>query len=333
MHVREILRRGWQMIEKIQQAYGGSGMTAYITHTACLGHNMGEGHPEGPERLAAIKDRLMAAQVFDFLNQVEAPSVSASQLARVHPPKYIEYLESVQPAVGTYRVDTDTAMNSGTLSAARHAAGAVVKAVDMVMNKQAPNAFCAIRPPGHHAETRKAMGFCFFNNIAVGAMHAIAKHGIERVAILDFDVHHGNGTEEIFKNDERVMLLSLFQHPFFPYCGDTPIGNNPNIVNTPLKSGTKGEEVREVVADLWRYKLDEFQPQIIFISAGFDGHLEDDMGNFGLVDADYKWITERIVKWAQTLCDGRIVSVLEGGYELSPLSRSVAVHVQALVDA
>lgn len=321
------------MAQNFLQGISHRGMTAYITHSSCLGHNMGEGHPEGPERLAAIKDRLMAAQVFDFLNQVDAPEVTHVQLARVHPPKYLEYLESVQPSVGTYRVDTDTAMNSGTLAAAKHAAGAVIKAVDMVMNKQAPNAFCAIRPPGHHAETRKAMGFCFINNIAIGAMHAIAEYDLQRVAILDFDVHHGNGTEEIFKDDERVMLLSLFQHPFFPYCGDKPIGRNQHIVNTPMRSGTKGDEVREVVADLWRYKLEAFQPEMIFISAGFDGHLEDDMGNFGLVEADYKWITERIVKWAKTMCDGRIVSVLEGGYELSPLARSVAVHVQALVDA
>lgn len=333
MHLIKILRRGWKMTQDLLHSMSHRGMTAYITHTACLGHNMGEGHPEGPERLAAIKDRLMAAQVFDFLNQVDAPEVNAMQLARVHPPKYIEYLEAVQPSVGTYRVDTDTAMNSGTLNAARHAAGAVVKAVDMVMNQQAPNAFCAIRPPGHHAETRRTMGFCFFNNIAIGAMHAIAEYGLERVAILDFDVHHGNGTEEIFKNDDRVMLLSLFQHPFFPYCGDKSIGNNPNIVNTPLKSGSKGDQVREVVASVWKSKLHQFKPQLILISAGFDGHLEDDMGNWGLVEADYKWITECIIDWANELCEGRIVSVLEGGYELSPLARSVAVHVQALAEA
>lgn len=309
------------------------GMTAYITHGKCLEHNMGEGHPEGPERLAAIKDRLMASQIFDFLHEIEAPEVSDIQLSRVHTPRYLSYLESVQPHVGTFRVDTDTAMNSATLNAAGHSAGAVIKAVDMVMKKQAPNAFCAIRPPGHHACSDKAMGFCFFNNVAVGAMHAIAEHGLERVAILDFDVHHGNGTEEIFKDDERVMLLSLFQHPFFPYSGDKALGSNPNIVNTPLKSGTHGQEVREVVADLWQYKLEEFQPQMVFISAGFDGHLEDDMGNFGLVEADYKWITERIVKWSKKWCDGRIVSVLEGGYDLSSLARSVAVHVKVLADA
>ena len=300
------------------------------THPACLLHDPGPEHPERPARLEVVLEALRGQH--GDADWREAPIVKLGDLRRVHDDALVH--EVLEADVTGYRMlDPDTVMCPASRASALRAAVAGVAAVDAAMSGEDRAAFCAVRPPGHHAETRKAMGFCFCNSIAVGAMHAIAEHGIERVAILDFDVHHGNGTEEIFKNDERVMLLSLFQHPFFPYCGDTPIGNNPNIVNTPLKSGTKGEEVREVVADLWRYKLEEFQPQIIFISAGFDGHLEDDMGNFGLVDADYKWITERIVKWAQTLCDGRIVSVLEGGYELSPLSRSVAVHVQALVDA
>ena len=316
--------------------------TGYYSHSLFRKHEMGPGHPECPERLSAIEDRLLISGVFDALERIDAPQATWEDIELAHDRMYVaslrglteRLLEEQQAGGPDYaQIDTDTSINAFTFAAARHSAGAALAATDAVLSGELENAFCAIRPPGHHACRDKAMGFCFFNNVAIAALHAVNRRNLERVAVIDFDVHHGNGTEEIFKNDERVMLLSLFQHPFFPYCGDTPIGNNPNIVNTPLKSGTKGEEVREVVADLWRYKLDEFQPQIIFISAGFDGHLEDDMGNFGLVDADYKWITERIVKWAQTLCDGRIVSVLEGGYELSPLSRSVAVHVQALVDA
>ena len=310
-----------------------TGMTAFITHPACFGHNMGEGHPEGPERLAAIKDQLMAAQLFDFLQEVAAEEVTDIQLSRVHPPRYIQYLESVSPTVGTFRVDTDTAMNSGTLMAARYSAGAVVRAVDLVMQGKAPNAFCAIRPPGHHAESEKAMGFCFFNNIAIGAMHAIAEYHVQRVAIVDFDVHHGNGTEEVFKDEPRVMLLSSFQHPFFPYCGDKPIGTNPNIINVPMKSGTRSAEFRDMVADLWLPKLNEFQPELLMISAGFDAHLEDDMGNFGLVESDYAWVTQHLLRTAQLHCQGRVVSVLEGGYELSSLARSVVAHVKVLADA
>ena len=248
----------------------------------------------------------------------------------MHPDRYIRYLESVSPSVGTYRVDTDTAMNSGTLKAARYSAGAVVKAVNMVMDGKVPNAFCAIRPPGHHAESEKAMGFCFFNNVAVGAMHAIAEHRLSRIAIVDFDVHHGNGTEEIFQDDERIMLLSSFQHPFFPYCGDKPLGSNPNIINVPMPSGTRGDAFREMVQNNWMPRLHEFQPELVFICAGFDAHLEDDMGNFGLVEADYAWVTEQLMQIAQLYCQGKIVSVLEGGYELSPLARSVAAHIKVL---
>lgn len=310
-----------------------TGMTAYITHPACFGHNMGEGHPEGPERLSSIKDQLMAAQLFDFLQEVEADEVTDIQLSRVHPPKYLRYLESVAPHTGTFRVDTDTAMNSGTITAMRYAAGAVVKAVDMVMKGKAPNAFCAVRPPGHHAESEKAMGFCFINNIAIGAMHAIAEYHLQRILIVDFDVHHGNGTDEIFKDDDRVMLLSSFQHPFFPYSGDKPLGKNPHIINVPMPSGTKGLDFREMVMEKWLPKIEEFRPELVMISAGFDAHIEDDMGNFGLVEADYTWVTQHLLRQAQLHCQGRLVSVLEGGYTLSPLARSVAAHVRVLTEA
>ncbi|NWK78323.1 histone deacetylase family protein [Aquitalea sp. LB_tupeE] len=307
-----------------------NGLTAYITHSVCLQHNMGVGHPECPERLIAIKDQLMAAQIYDSLHEVEAPEVTEQQLARVHPPRYVEYIEACAPSVGTFRMDPDTAMAPGTLPAARRAAGAVIKAVELVCEDKAPNAFCAIRPPGHHAEHDKAMGFCFFNNIAVGIAHALSTYKFERIAVIDFDVHHGNGTEDIFRDDPRVMMVSIFQHPFYPYCGDNPAG--ANMVNVPLKAGSTGREFREVVENVWLPSLHDFKPQMIFISAGFDAHREDDMGSLGLVEADYEWVTRHLMQIADQYADGRIVSVLEGGYDLSSLARSVTAHVKVLSD-
>ncbi|GAB2950593.1 histone deacetylase family protein [Aquaspirillum soli] len=307
-----------------------SGLTAYITHSDCMLHNVGDMHPECPQRLVAIRDQLMASQIFDSLHEVEAPEVTDEQLARVHTPRYLEYLEMSQPLTGTFRVDPDTALMPNTLKAARRAAGGVVKAVDMVCQGQAPNAFCAIRPPGHHAESSKAMGFCYFNNIAVGIRHALAVHGLERAAVIDFDVHHGNGTEEIFRDDPQVMMASIFQHPFFPYSGDVPMG--PNMVNIPMKAGSTGADFRDAVMDGWLPRLREFKPQILFISAGFDAHREDDMGMMGLVEADYEWVTRQLLKFADEYCEGRVVSVLEGGYDLSALGRSVTAHVRVLTD-
>jgi len=306
------------------------GLTAYVTHPECLQHNMGVGHPECPERLTAIRDQLMASQIFDTLQEVEAPEVTEQQLARVHPPRYVEYIESHVPATGTFRLDPDTAMSPGTLKAARRAAGAVVKAVELVCEEKAPNAFCAIRPPGHHAESAKSMGFCFFNNLAVGVAHALTHYKIERVAIIDFDVHHGNGTEEIFCNDPRVMMVSIFQHPFYPFCGDQPRG--PNMHHVPLRAGSAGREFRAAVESAWLPELHAFQPQMLFISAGFDAHREDDMGSMGLVESDYEWVTRHLVQIADIYCQGRIVSVLEGGYDLSALGRSVTAHVRVLSD-
>ncbi|RXZ44900.1 histone deacetylase family protein [Crenobacter cavernae] len=308
-----------------------TGMTAYLTHPDCLKHDMGAGHPECPERLTAIRDQLMAARLFDFLQQVDAPEVSREELARVHAPRYIDYLESCSPEVGTFRLDPDTAMSPGTLLAARRAAGAVVHAVDLVCEGAAPNAFCAVRPPGHHAESARAMGFCFFNNVAVGVAHALAAHKLERVAIADFDVHHGNGTEDIFKDDERVLMVSTFQSPFYPYSGDVPLG--ANMHNVPLRAGSGGREFRDAVEHEWLPALHAFQPQMIFVSAGFDAHREDDMGSLGLTEADYEWVTRHLVQIADLYCQGRIVSVLEGGYELSALARSVVAHLRVLSDA
>lgn len=307
-----------------------TGLTAYITHPECLQHNMGAGHPECPERLIAIRDQLMASQLYDGLQEVEAPEVTEQQLARVHPPRYVEYIEASVPSIGTFRVDPDTAMSPGTLKAARRAAGAVVKAVELVSEDKAPNAFCAIRPPGHHAESAKSMGFCFFNNVAVGVAHALSHYKFERVAIVDFDVHHGNGTEEIFQHDPRVMMVSIFQHPFYPYCGDKPLGHNMH--NVPLRAGSGGREFREAVEHIWLPQLHAFQPQILFISAGFDAHREDDMGSIGLVEADYEWVTRHLVQIADLYCQGRVVSVLEGGYDLSSLGRSVTAHIRVLSD-
>ena len=307
-----------------------SGLTAYVTHPDCALHNVGDAHPECPERLTAIKDQLMASQIFDSLHEVEAPEATDEQITRAHPPRYLEYLELSQPVTGTFRVDPDTAMMPYTLRAARRAAGGVIKAVEMVCEGKAPNAFCAIRPPGHHAESAKAMGFCYFNNVAIGVRHALNHYELERAAIIDFDVHHGNGTEEIFRDDPQVLMASIFQHPFFPYCGDQPMG--ANMCNIPLKAGSGSTEFRDAVIDGWLPRLREFKPQILFISAGFDAHREDDMGMMGLTEADYEWVTRQLVKFAKEYCEGRIVSVLEGGYDLSALGRSVAAHVKVLTD-
>ncbi|MBV1774992.1 histone deacetylase family protein [Burkholderiaceae bacterium DAT-1] len=288
---------------------------------------MGSHHPEAPARLAAIQDRLMSAGVWDFLDHHEAPLATPEQLARVHAPSYIEHLENTSPAHGIAHVDPDTAMTPHTLRAALRGAGAVCKAVELVMDGQARNAFCATRPPGHHAESKRAMGFCFFNNVAVGAAWAL-KLGAQRVAIADFDVHHGNGTEEIFHDNDRVLMVSTFQHPFYPYSGDVPMG--PNMVNVPLKRACRSEGFRNAVTEQWIPALDAFKPDLILISAGFDAHIEDDMGSIGLVEDDYAWVTRQLMDVADRHGNGRVVSTLEGGYDLSSLSRSVTAHIKEL---
>jgi acetoin utilization deacetylase AcuC-like enzyme len=304
------------------------GITAYLTHSACTLHDMGQGHPECPGRLAAIQDRLIAAQLWDFLLHVDAPAATTAQLMRVHDEAYIERLTTMLPGHGYVHIDPDTAINRFSLLAAYHAAGAGIKAVDLVMQRKAANAFCAVRPPGHHAERNRAMGFCLFNNLAVAAAHAMAEYGIERVAIVDFDVHHGNGSEDIFCTDPRVLMVGFFQHPFFPYSGDEPRG--PNMLNVPLPRATTGVQFREMVVEKWLPALDVFAPQFIFVSAGFDAHLEDDMSSMGLVEADYAWVTRQIKQVARKHAQGRIVSMLEGGYDLSALGRSVAAHIKEL---
>ncbi len=304
--------------------------TAFITHRDCWKHDMGAHHPECPERLGAIQDRLIAAGLDLYLTFHDAPLAEMEQLLRAHPRSYIESLEASSPQHGIVHVDPDTAMSPGTWQAALRAAGAGVLATDLVMKKEAPNAFCAVRPPGHHAERAKAMGFCFFNNLAVAARHATEAWGLKRVAIIDIDVHHGNGTEEIFAGDEKVLMVSTFQHPFYPYCGtENPA---PNMCNVPLKAGTRGEGFREVVSEVWLPRLREYAPELIFISAGFDAHYEDDMGSLGLLESDYAWVTGQLMAVAKETAQGRIVSMLEGGYSLSALARSVSAHIKVLAD-
>jgi acetoin utilization deacetylase AcuC-like enzyme len=304
--------------------------TAFITHRDCMLHDMGSHHPECPERLSAINDRLIAAGLDLYLSFHDAPQAEIEHLTRAHPREYVEEILSVVPVNGIHHLDPDTAMCPGTVKAALRAAGAGVLATDLVLGGEVENSFCAVRPPGHHAERAKAMGFCFFNNVAVAAHHALEKHGLKRVAVIDFDVHHGNGTEDIFAGDQRVLMVSTFQHPFYPYSGtDNPAAN---MLNVPLPAGTRGDGFREVVESKWVPALDEFKPEAIFISAGFDAHYEDDMGSFGLLEADYAWVTGELKKVAKRHSNGRIVSILEGGYSLSALGRSVAAHIKVLAD-
>lgn len=304
--------------------------TLFVTHGACRLHDMGSHHPECPARLAAIEDQLIASGLMDHLNRAEAPKATAAQLERVHDAAYLNSIEDAAPAAGWVQLDPDTAMNPHTLDAAWRAAGAGVLAVDRVMAGEADNAFCSVRPPGHHALRQRAMGFCIINNVAVAAAHALEHHGLERVAIVDFDVHHGNGTEEIFTGDERVLMVSTFQHPFYPYSGTQ--GRSARMVNIPLAAYSDGKAFRAAVEQHWLPALDGFRPQMLLISAGFDAHREDDLAMLNLEEADYAWVTRKLMAVAHQHAQGRIVSLLEGGYSLSALGRSVAVHLKTLAD-
>jgi acetoin utilization deacetylase AcuC-like enzyme len=306
--------------------------TAYFTHSDCRLHNMGPGHPECPQRLDAIEDHLLATGLDVALQRREAPWANERDLLLAHSSQHVERMHALMVRVMAFdqaiAVDPDTVFGSGTWVATMRAVGAAVAATDAVMAGEARNAFCAIRPPGHHATREHSMGFCFFNNVAIAALHALARHGLQRVAVVDFDVHHGNGTEDIIANDERVLMVSVFQHPLYPFEGDLPKGSN--MVNLPLPAYTRGAEARELITQHWLPALNRFKPQMIFVSAGFDAHREDDLAQLGWVEADYEWITQRIVEVAEAHAQGRIVSCLEGGYNLSALARSVAAHLRVL---
>jgi len=302
--------------------------TGLLTHPMCAAHEMGSWHPECPARLAAIQDQIIVSGLAPFLEHIDAPQASLDAVLRAHAREYVEALARRSPAHGYLPLDPDTSMNPSTWQAALRAAGAVVEATDRVVAGSLANAFCAVRPPGHHARPGASMGFCLLNNVAIGALHGLEVHGLERVAIVDFDVHHGNGTEEIFAGDERVLMASFFQHPFYPYTGT----ENPakNMVNVPLPAGTGGEKIRSVVDEIWLPRLEQFSPQLILVSAGFDAHREDDLGQMSLVEADYAFMTGRLMDLASRHCKGRLVSSLEGGYNLSALGRSVVAHLRVL---
>jgi acetoin utilization deacetylase AcuC-like enzyme len=301
---------------------------AFVTHADCFKHDMGAHHPECPARLTAIEDQLIASGIGQHLVRHDAPLATDEQLARVHPIEYVRAIRDAAPEAGTVHLDPDTAMNPWTLRAALRAAGAAVLAVDLIMSKKATAAFCAVRPPGHHACRARSMGFCIFNNVAIAARHAVQAHGVERVAIIDFDVHHGNGTEEIFENDAHVLMASTFQHPFYPYSGTEDPA--PNMVNVPLAAGAGSKQFRDAVRERWIPALERFKPELIIFSAGFDAHVEDDMAMLRFTDADYGWVTEQIKDIADRYAGGKMVSMLEGGYALSALGRSAVQHIRVL---
>jgi acetoin utilization deacetylase AcuC-like enzyme len=304
--------------------------TAYISHSTCLKHDMGQDHPECAARIHAIEDQLIASGLFDFLKHYEAPAATKQQLSHVHTAQYIDQIFKQSPDTGFIDIDGDTAMNPYSLDAALHAAGAAIKAVDLVMHGEVKNAFCNIRPPGHHAGHASASGFCIFNNVAVAAAHALQQYGLQRVAIADFDVHHGDGTEDIFHDNPNVMLCSTFRHPYYPYTGAD--SSNEHIINVPLAAGCTGAEFQAAVTENWLPALERFQPQLLLISAGFDAHWEDDMGGLALREADYAWVTRALKHIANRYANDRVISTLEGGYHLHALGRSVMTHIKTLSD-
>ncbi len=293
---------------------------------------MGEGHPECPARLDAITDHLIATGLDAALSHRDAPQVSMEDVQRAHSAHYATEIRDLMQTLardGLHKaIDPDTSACPQTWAAMQRAAGAAVAATDDVLAGRASNAFCAVRPPGHHATRDAAMGFCFFNNVAIAARRALDVHGLQRVAIVDFDVHHGNGTEDIIANDERVLMVSFFQHPLYPFSGAVPRGTN--MVNVPVPPYARGAAVRELVVAQWLPALEAFKPQMLFISAGFDAHRDDELGQMGLVEADYAWLTRTLMDVAQRHAQGRIVSCLEGGYALDALARSVAAHLRVL---
>lgn len=303
---------------------------AFITHPDCLLHDMGDRHPEQPARLTVIEDALSRSGLDSVLRKYLAPLATRDQLSRVHDVKYIDQIFQLSPQENLISLDLDTSMNPYTLTAALRAAGATVSGVDLVMAGEVKAAFCNVRPPGHHAERARAMGFCIFNNVAVGVAHALEHHKLERIAIVDFDVHHGNGTENIFQNDERVLLCSFFQHPFYPFSGAQT--KSKHIINLPLPAGTTGKIFREETGKFWLQAIRQFKPEMIFFSAGFDSHAQDPMSNTLLNESDYAWLSREVKLIADDTCQGRIISALEGGYALRVLGSCVVAHINALLN-
>lgn len=302
--------------------------TGFFSHDDCMKHNMGAEHPECPERLAAITSYLADTGLGQDLDWVRSDEATRDQLQTVHPERYLNQLDLMQPTRGRVYTDPDTAMMPDTLRAARLAAGASIEAVDMVLSSQLTNAFVCARPPGHHAERSKSMGFCFYNNIALAAMRALNFHQLERVAIIDFDVHQGNGTVDIVGGDERILMCSSFQHPFYPHSHVHRQAEN--IINTPIQAGTPADEYRKIVEAAWLKRLQDFRPQLVLVSAGFDGHRLDPMAELNLEVEDYRWLTEMITSVASDHANDRIISTLEGGYHLRALAESVNAHLEVL---
>lgn len=304
--------------------------TLLVSHSACLAHETPEGHPECADRLRAVLQALDAEE-FCLLQRAQAPRATVEQLERVHARIHIETILNAEPEDGFHYIDADTVMSPGSDEAALRAAGAVVFAIDEVMAGRARNAFCAIRPPGHHAEPDRAMGFCLFNNIAIGALHARHAHGLSRVAVIDFDVHHGNGTQAAFESDPNLFYASTHQWPLYPGTGRASERGLGNILNRPLSAGAGSEEFRAAYGDEILPALEAFQPHFILISAGFDGHYLDPLAHLALREADFEWVTGEIVRIAGKHCQGRVVSALEGGYDLTALALSTKAHVRALM--
>ena len=300
-----------------------------ITEPACRLHEMGAHHPECPQRMDSIQNRLIASGLEQVLVYFDANEATRDQLRMAHDGNYIDQVFNIAPSDGLAWLDGDTAMNPHSLKAALLSAGAAAQAVDLVMQDRARQVFCLTRPPGHHAEPARAMGFCIFNNVAIAAYQAINRWGLERVAIFDFDVHHGNGTEAIVTGDERILFCSTFQHPYYPGSGAD--SNVPNIINVPLPALTDGEAYKEAVVEQCLPRLEAFAPQLVIISAGFDGHRDDDMAHFNLVEKDYAWITRQLFQLATISADSRVVSCLEGGYDLHALARSVDSHLRVFL--
>jgi acetoin utilization deacetylase AcuC-like enzyme len=305
--------------------------TAIYSHPDCLLHDMGDWHPECPARLKAIDDQLILSRIDGLLERRLAPLAELPAILRNHTENALAMVrDNVPPEGEVYPIDADTLLCHYTYQAALRAAGAALAATDAVIAGSIANAFCSVRPPGHHALPDAPMGFCFFNNVAIAARHALESHGLERVAIIDFDVHDGNGTAATFRGDPRVLMASFFQHPFYPFSEPEPI--TPTRINVPVAKGSGGDVVRQLVTEHWLPALHAFRPQMIFVSAGFDGHRDDDMGELNLVEADYAWITRQVMAVAREHAQGRIVSCLEGGYNLSALGRSVVAHIKVLAE-